>query len=200
MMRSIFSFQRWISCGCARLAFSGLAAFCALTPIARAQSPTSAIEYRVKAAYLYNFTKFIEWPPPAAADDGRPFVLGVVDSVGTAAEAIQEALRGKRTPGGRIIEVRRLASLSGLADCHQIFVTRNSGITAEAVRAAANGSPVLVVGETEDFAARGGTIGLVASGDAVRCEVNLAGAGRAGLKLSGRLASVARLVRETSSP
>jgi hypothetical protein len=167
---------------------------------ARAQSTEPAVEYRVKAAYLYNFTKFVDWPPAAFNDAAAPFVVAVVDRDGAAAAIITDALRDKTTPAGRRIEVRHLRELSTAAAtaCHQIFVTRSAGLEVAQIRAAIGTAPVLLVGETEAFAQEGGIVGFVRMGDAVRCDVNLAGAQRAGIKLSGRLASVARLVHENT--
>lgn len=166
-------------------------------PVARAQSIDPAVEYRLKAAYLYNFTKFIEWPPPAFSGPDSPFVVGVIDPEGAAAAIIADTLRGKLTAGGRTLEVRRFDAFGpGAIDCHQLFLTRAASLDPAAIRAAVGKTPILVVGETDGFAEQGGIIGFVVSGDAVRCEINLAGAERAGVKLSGRLASVARLVRE----
>ena len=165
----------------------------------RAEAVDPVIEYRLKAAYLFNFTKFIEWPPAAFDGPASPFVVGVLDPEGTAAAIIAETLRGKSTATGRAIEVRHLTALPARGgDYHQLFVTRASGLDPATVRTALGRAPVLLVGETDRFAEEGGIIGLVISGDAVRCEVNLAGAERVGVKLSGRLASVARLVRETA--
>ena len=167
-------------------------------PVARAQPIDPAVEYRIKAAYLFNFTKFVDWPPTAYAAAGSPFVIGVVDPVGTTAAIVASTLQGKTTPDGRTIEVRRFLSLTAeIATCQQLFITRASGIDPISASTALANAPVLLVGETEGFAEQGGVIGFVLSGDSVHCDVNLAGAQRAGVKLSGRLGSVARLVRET---
>jgi hypothetical protein len=175
----------------------GVCSFAGFVLPARGQTAPDAVEYRIKAAYLYNFTKFIEWPPQAYAGDGSPFLLGVVDPDGTAANVIEQVLRGKTTGAGRRIEVVRLMQIDQAAlACHQIFITRAAAVRPADVRELVQSSPVLVVGETDGFAEHGGVIGLVLVGDRVRCEINLAGAERAGLKLSGRLAGVARLVRE----
>ncbi|HEY9153674.1 MAG TPA: YfiR family protein [Opitutaceae bacterium] len=172
-----------------------IAFFCS---ISRGSTNDVGLEYRIKAAYLYNFTKFIEWPPPPPATAEKPFVLGVLDPEGTAYTVISESLRGKTGVNGRAIAVRRLAALDETAtSCNQIFITRASGMDVAQVRKVLDGLPIVVVGETVGFAEQGGVIGFVLTGDAVHCEINLAGAQRAGVKLSGRLASVARLVHET---
>jgi hypothetical protein len=170
-----------------------------VSPTAFASPAGSPVEYRLKAAYLYNFTKFIEWP--ADASKRSPFVVGVVDPEGSAAQIIADALEGKLTADDRPIVVERFTQLSAdVARCHQLFLTRAAGLKPADARAIIGSTSVLLVGETDDFAEQGGVIGLVVSGDAVRCEVNLTGAQRAGVKLSGRLASVSRLVRETAQP
>ncbi len=174
-----------------------LAALIALgAPVGRAAAASDmGLEYRIKAAYLYNFTKFIEWPPPATPN--ASFVLGVVDPDGFAYNIVRESVNGKTMPNGRAIVVRRLISLEADATtCNQIFVTRSSGLDVAQIRKTLEGLPIVVVGETAGFAEQGGVIGFVLTGDAVHCEINLAGAQRAGVKLSGRLASIARLVHE----
>jgi len=169
-----------------------------LCAVSHAATNDLGLEYRIKAAYLYNFTKFIEWPPAPAEMADRPFVLGVLDPDGFAFNVISESLRGKSGANGRTIVVQRLTALDRDAlTCNQIFITRASGIDAVQARKVLDGLPIVLVGETTDFAEQGGVIGFVLTGDAVHCEVNLAGAQRAGVKLSGRLASVARLVHET---
>jgi hypothetical protein len=175
------------------------ALFLGALSFARAAVSDPTVEYRLKAAYLYNFTKFVEWPTDAVAR--TPFLVGVIDPEGTAARIIAETLGGKSTADGRPIIVRRFEALSDeIAGCHQLFLTRAAGITPADARAFISATSILLIGETDSFAQQGGVIGLVVSGDSVRCEVNLAGAQRAGVKLSGRLASVSRLVRETAQP
>ena len=180
-----------------------LAPACALylgaLPFAHGAPSDLAVEYRLKAAYLYNFTKFVEWPADAVSR--TPFLVGVIDPEGVAARIIAETLEGKSTADGRPITVRHFQALSSeVSGCHQLFLTRASGVTPADARAFIKTTSILLIGETDNFAEHGGVIGLVVSGDSVRCEVNLAGAQRAGVKLSGRLASISRLVRETAQP
>jgi len=182
----------------ARRTLSVLALLAALFSLSRGAANDVGLEYRIKAAYLYNFTKFIEWPPAPAAMSEAPFVLGVLDADGAAYNIIKESLRGKSGANGHPIVVRHLTGLDAEASaCNQIFITRSSGLDGAQIRKWLDGQPIVVVGETTGFAEQGGVIGFVLRGDAVHCEINLAGAQRAGVKLSGRLASVARLVHET---
>ena len=194
-MRSFFKRFGRLSAFFAGLLLCG--EFSVFTSIARAQPIDPTVEYRIKAAYLFNFTKFVDWPPSAYPAAGSPFVVGVVDPSGATTAIIAATLHGKTAPDGRAIEVRRFPSLNAeIAMCHQLFITRASGIDPVVASAALANAPVLLVGETDGFAEQGGVIGFVVLGDSVHCDVNLAGAQRAGVKLSGRLGSVARLVRE----
>jgi hypothetical protein len=165
-------------------------------------SADAALEYRIKSAYLFNFTKFVDWPPVAFAAADARFTIGVLtgDAGAPTGLAIANALNGKLS-GPRVIEVRLFEHASpDLQACHLVFVTRAARQELAAVRAALATRPILLVGESEGFAQHGGTINLAVTGDTVRCEINLRQAERTGLKLSGRLASVARLVREEGVP
>ncbi len=160
-------------------------------------SGDESVEYSIKGAYLYNFTRFVEWPPAALADD-LPFVIGVLSRDRVAIAAIREALRGKRMTSGRAIDVRVLSGLNDdLRRCQLVFVGRDAPATVEAVRQAVGARPILIVGDVEGTAQRGGEIDFAVSADEVRIEINLQRAEQAGLKLSGRLANIARLVRDS---
>jgi hypothetical protein len=165
-------------------------------------SNDTSLEHRIKSAYLFNFTKFVEWPSAAFAETNAPFTIGVLatNPGDLTAAAVVETLHGKKS-GSRLVEVRMFDRIGpDLPACHVIFVTESARHELAAIRKAIGNRPVLIVGESESFAQQGGTINLAVTGDTVRCEINLRQAERTGLKLSGRLASVARLVREESNP
>ncbi len=164
---------------------------------ARGVAADTLTEYRIKSAYLFNFTKFVEWPPRSFGAADAPLTIGVLDDDGATARIVADVLAGKTAPRGRRIVVRAFTALrADVLECHMLFVTRSAGLSAGAVRAALGTRPVLLVGETEEFAERGGTIAFVLSGDAIRFEINPRRAQSAGLRVSGALASVARLVRD----
>lgn len=152
-------------------------------------------EYRIKAAYLYNFTKFVEWPPAPYLEARSSFVIGVLERDATVSSAIAEVLRGKTTSNGRAIELKMAQDVAALGGCQIIFVTRSANASPSSVRSSISG-PVLLVGETPDFAQTGGTINFMISGDSIRLEINAQRAERVGLHLSGTLASIALLVRD----
>lgn len=152
-------------------------------------------EYRIKAAYLYNFTKFVEWPPAAFTDVHAPYVIGIMEGDTTVSRAMKEVLNGKTTRDGRTIQVRSATETAALNDCHLIFVAREVTLSPE-IAARLKTLPILLVGESAGFAQSGGTINFVISGDVIRLEINAQRAERLGLRLSGTLASVGILVRD----
>lgn len=150
------------------------------------------LEYQVKAGFLFNFAKFVEWPTNAA---GAPDSLrvGILDD-GKVHPVIANELAGKRV-GERTIEVIRCKSVEDLKRCGMVFVTRSQAGRAGELWKAVADVPVLTVGEFDGFAEHGGCINFVRQGENIRFEVNLAAAEQAGLKISSKLASVAIIVR-----
>jgi len=160
-------------------------------------SPTASrqVEYQIKAGYIYNFAKFVEWPPPPLPD-GANFRVGVlVDE--NAYTVIAETLRG-RLIGDHPLEVVLLKLDTDASNCRVVFIPRSVGITPRQFHAAQPAARVLLVGEKDGFAASGGEIGFVPRGDNLRYQVNLAAAEHAGLRLSARLASLAEIVHVPS--
>jgi hypothetical protein len=153
------------------------------------------LEYQVKAGYLFNFLRFTEWPPQALPE-GAPYRIGVMSDT-AAFTVIAEALKGK-TLNNRQIEVISLKDGDSLHGCHLVFIPRTAGPSALDPAGASQPEGILMVGESENFALRNGMIGFVLQGHNIRFQVNLSAAQDAGLKLSGRLASLAEIVRRQS--
>jgi hypothetical protein len=158
-----------------------------LAPRARAES-----EYEVKAAYLLNFAKLVEWPSAAFASGKGTLVIGVVGR-GPVGDEVARTLAGA-SANGRPIEVRHVAAsdAAALAACQVLFVPDTERI--DPVLAAVQGRPVLVVGEAEEFARRGGAIGFVKDAGTVKFAANPKAAARNGLTVSAKLLRVAREV------
>ena len=148
-------------------------------------------EYKVKAAFLYNFTKFVEWPNHAFPDAAAPIVIAVLgeDPFGDAFDI----LKGK-TVQGRPIVVRRIASLAEAARVNILFVASSEKSRLGSVLPAAEGMHALTVGDTKGFAEQGGMIQLVRDGDKIGFEVNLDASRRAELKISSKLLTLAKAV------
>jgi hypothetical protein len=151
------------------------------------------VAYPLKLAFLYNFTKFVEWPAASYRDAGAPLVICIAghDPFGP---DLERELR-TRTAGGRSVEVRTLKPTDALSGCHVVFVPVTEKDQDRIVRVL-NGSNTLTVGETEGFAARGGVINLTVEQNNVHFEVNELAADRAGLKISSKLLSIAKIVKE----
>ncbi len=158
-----------------------LAALCA-PALAIAQNVS--LEYRVKAAYLLNFTKFVEWPE-AALPEGAPLTICVAGNNPFGA-VLEETIRGE-TVNGRPIAARTAGAVQG---CHVLFVPHATG-SAAYLRASAS-LPVLTVGETDDFLGRGGVVKFILEEGRIRFEINQDAAARAQLRISSRLLRLAR--------
>jgi hypothetical protein len=150
-----------------------------------------APEYTVKAAFLYNFAKFVEWPADAFTGPASPIVLFVygVDPFGDALKS----LKGK-TANGRPIVVRYAANLGELERCHLLFVSASSMALLPKILQATKSWSVLTVGDVDGFARDGGTINLVNEGQRVVIEINTEAAQRSRLKISSKLLALAKIV------
>ena len=148
-------------------------------------------EYEVKAAFLFNFTKFVAWSDAAAPDPAAPFVIAVLgdDPFGEALSALE-----KKTAQGRPIVVQRANSLDSLKNCRILFVSSSVGSRLPEILRAAHARSILTVGDMEGFASRGGIIELVLQGDKVGFEINVNSAKQAGLTISSKLLSLAKAI------
>jgi len=150
----------------------------------------SGLEYEVKAAFLYNFLQFVEWPPEALPEPSTPFRVCVYgqDPFGT---ALERTMTGGQLSGHPLaIEVVPVGESA--MQCHLLFVPQSqAGRTAAALRATGDG-PVLSVGESANFLRAGGTINLFVEGGRVRFDVNPSAALNRGLVLSSKLLRIAR--------
>lgn len=173
-----------------------LAGAASTTPLPAAEAPTH--EYELKAADLYNFALFIEWPASALPTTNSPIIVGVLDS-GEAMPVLWSVLAGK-TANGRPVQLVPASTNRLGKNYHILFVTRAARQTPEALHAALDGTSTLLVGETDQFAERGGGVGFVREGDRIRFTLNLENTTQAGLKVSSHLATVARLVKRRREP
>lgn len=158
---------------------------------ARAQAPPPT-EYQVKAAFLFNFSQFVDWPAASFADSRSPLVIGVLgdDPFGA---TLDEIVRGEIV-NGRALVVRRYQSLDQLDTCHILFIDRSQDSQLDAIVAALKGRSVLTVGDFESFAQRGGMIRFATVGNKIRLRVNLAAAQQAKLTISSKLLRPAQIV------
>lgn len=157
-----------------------------------------SIEYQLKAAFLLNFAKFIEWPPDAIPGNTTPISICVFkyDPFGS---ALEEILRGKNI-NDRTLVARRIKDLPELRTCQVLFVSAKEDKSLPEILSSASGTSVLVVGESEDFAQRGGAIQFVLEANKLRFAVNVDAVQRARLSVSAKLLTMAKIVHDSDHP
>jgi len=152
----------------------------------------AASEEQVKAAYLYSFAKFIEWPSRSFQSASSPFHFCVVNNRSFQAE-LDRTVKGKSV-AGRAIEVASVLDTEQSRSCHLLFVDASQERQSRPLLRALQGATILIVGETRNFIDGGGTIGFLMEDEHVYFEINQREATLAGLYVSSRLLSVAKRV------
>jgi hypothetical protein len=172
------------------LAMLVAAGLTAVAPL-RAQ-PRAAGEYEIKAAFLYNFARYVEWPPETLPAAGEAFVVTVLgeDPFGDALDAIIR----DRTIRDRRLAVRRVARVEDVGDSQILFISRSESEDLPRILQRLEAAPILTVGETAQFAERGGMIRFRREGERIAFDINVASTERAGLRISSQLLKLARIV------
>lgn len=149
-------------------------------------------EYQLKAAYLYNFAKFVDWPAHAFAGASSPIAICILreDPFGG---ALEEVIRDK-TAAGRPLVARTIDDLPARG-CHILFIASREWKRSRPGLRPMPGIAILTVGETAGFTAAGGMVSFKLDGGRVRFEINLEAARQASLQISSKLLSLAEIVR-----
>ncbi len=150
------------------------------------------VEYPVKLAFLYNFTKFIEWPPDSYRDARAPLEICIVGHDPFSPQ-IEGDLR-TRIVGTHPVEVLTLKPADAVSVCHMVFIPATEEPRADKIVRDLKGSSTLTVGEAEGFAELGGIINFTVQSNKVHFEINQVAAQRAGLKISSKLLGLAKIV------
>lgn len=153
-----------------------------------AQAQRNLDEYEVKAAFLYNFMKFVEWPP---SDDWSSTLAICVVGRGPFLEVLETIAQGKQA-NGREVDVRQFLDGDDPRTCHAIFVVASEARQTAAILQRVRHAAVLTVGETRQFLSDGGMVRFYVEANRVRFQIDPAGAQRAGLKVSSQLLSLAK--------
>jgi len=170
-----------------------------VAPIASASSgaahlDTTSKEYQIKAAFVFNFALFTQWPDSAFSDPKAPFVVAVIgdDPFGP---ALQQVMCGKCIQG-HPITVKHLDSPSEIPGCHLLFVPATEDDHLDDIFNAIGNQPILTVGETSKFLWDGGIIQFLIEDGKIRFEICPDAADKAGLRLSSRLMNLAKIFKK----
>lgn len=169
------------------------------TADAQAGDVSDSSEYLIKAGFIYNFAKFVEWPSTSFAEPDSPIIIGVLgtDPFG---DIINRVVQDKKI-GSRGFIVKRYKwgkDLKDIKECRILFVSASEKAHFEEIVQTVKGLPILTVGDTPGFAERGGMIGLTLEDNRVRFEVNVDAAHEGNLNISSRLLTLAKIVPQSS--
>jgi hypothetical protein len=158
-----------------------------------ANGQSGSVEYAVKAAYLFKFAPFVEWPASAFASPSSPITVcvGGADPFGA---ALDKSVAGQRI-GDRPVTVRRLARVEGPSGCHILFVGSGRGQSQAEMLRSVRGAPVLTVAD-QGTGASGAIIQFVVRDNRVRFEIDANAAAAHRMTISSKLLSLALAVRE----
>lgn len=165
--------------------------FTLATLVANFTYSQQATEYQVKAAYLFNFTKFVEWPADAFANNNEPFVVGILgpDPFG---HHLTEIIAGE-SAFSRPIAIRYFNHPGEVGLCHILYI--NLPEKSVDILKEMSGKPVLTISDDAGFCERGGAIRFFLENEMIRLEINQKAAQAADLKISSKLLRIARLCK-----
>ena len=172
-----------------------LVANCTLAPraLGAQQEPTDS---EVKAAYLFNFLKFVDWPDDPARDSQAPWVLGVVGDTAVG-EDLKQLASGKSVHG-RELEVKKVSAPADLRACQILYIAASEKRRLPAMLGELHGASVLTVADMEHFVESGGMIQFVIQDSRVRMAIDVGATSRAHLKVSSKLLSLAVAVMDST--
>jgi hypothetical protein len=165
------------------------------TPVT-AEAAQDLTEYQVKAAFLYNFAKFVEWPAETFKNANTPINICVLGT-SPIGPILEETVRNKSVDGRPLI-VREFTNAGLHASCHILFVSASEQRRLRAVLEATKTSDLLTVGETDDFAAEGGVVEFNLDNGRIHFEINLKAAQLQRLRISSKLLSLATSVKKAA--
>lgn len=164
-----------------------------VSPTLQAQH-SNPTEYEVKAAYIYNFSRFVEWPAKAAQAQSDSFTICVLGQNPFGSALI--ATIANETITGKSVVAKQIPAALDAVNCRVLFISSSEEGQLKEILASLNDASVLTVSDLPRFAERGGMVQFVMEGNKVHFEVNLAPAQRAGLTLSSEVLKVATSVKK----
>ncbi len=150
-------------------------------------------EYQIKAAFIFNFAQFVQWPATVMTNADTPFSIGVLgeDPFG---KALDETVQGEAINGHKIV-LQHAQRINDLTNCQIIFICKSEKSRLKEIMTGIDSGAILTVSEIDGFAENGGIINFYLVGNKVHFEINPAIAHRANLKVSSQLLSLGRIIR-----
>jgi hypothetical protein len=179
------------------IAITCLLSFMAFGGHAEGLDSSDSSEYLIKAGFIYNFAKLVEWPTTAFSQQDSPIVIGILgdDPFGGTLDRIV----ADKKVNGRGFVIKRLRwgkDLKDLKDCKILFISSSEREHIDSVVDTMKWLPILTIGDAPGFAKRGGIVNFTVEDNKVRFEVNVEAAKRADLTISSRLLTLARIVQQ----
>jgi hypothetical protein len=154
--------------------------------VAQESSPT---EYQIKAAFIFNFAKFVVWPPTAFAEVTSPIIIGILGD-NPFHDDLARTVRNKTIDDHPLV-IKELRAPSDATNCHILFISSSEKNRLPEILKSLRDASVLTVGEMDGFTENGGMINLVIKDQKIRFQINNGEAAKAGLKISSKLMSLA---------
>jgi len=154
-------------------------------------APSQFQDYQVKAAFIYNFANFVEWPADAFENERSPIILGIMGK-----NPVNEILSSVKLDSieGREVLTRTFKSHEELEFCHILFVGKSEKANLKKIFAKIKGMSILTVGDSEKFVKSGGIINFVEIDSQIRFEINVDAAVKSKLRISSKLLNLSRII------
>jgi hypothetical protein len=165
-------------------------------PVSASAQDAVAMDYQVKAAFMVNFPKYVDWPADAFASTNSPITVAVFGDENVARE-FENMVQGGIVIEGHPVVLKRIQGESDLAGggFQILFIATSERARISTILEKLKGSPVLLVGESDNFLEQGGMVNLVPKNRKIRLQINLAAARQAHLRISSRLLVAADVVK-----
>lgn len=149
----------------------------------------SSREYLVKAAFVYNFAKFVQWPEGSFTHSGAPIIITILgkDPFGSALKTLEN-----KTVRGHPLQIHKIRQIDELKDTHILFVAQSEHQRTSAIIAKIDGWPVLTVSDMDDFTQQGGSIQFYTKKSKIRFDINSTAVYQNGLRISSQLLQLAQ--------
>jgi hypothetical protein len=161
---------------------------------AAAGEPTALPEHQIKTLFLFNFTKYVDWPGGSFAGTNDCYTIGIAGSDDIYRDLLE--LTKTKTVNGRKIAIKRIDQAEDARKCHIVYLGRSSEKQSATILTLVKLAPVLTVGEHENFLAQGGMVHFVREENKLKLEINLDVSQEAHLTISARLLQIAKVIRK----